>query len=282
MTRSSKEGIRRAIFGYRPGAVEQLLAERDAMQRAAEGVVLAAEARVAELERDIEQIRAGIDLRDAQVRQMESELAALERTATEEAPKLLSREVDSILSAAQETASRIVARARAVSQREAEQAGDDLHTHVARLVAWREEALPLMREVEANLRELRESVEGFGRRLAAALGPLERIPVDDLAESIAAVGPAVEAAPSMSDRIEVRESVPGGEELRITESGPAEQRPAGRVSPSASSNGSKSSNESNGSNGSGRSRRRNGSNGSGGRDAAGDGASDAIPAGSTS
>src|SRR5437867_939480 len=82
MPRSSSQGIRRAVFGYRRGAVSQLLVERDEMQRAAESAILGAEARVRELEAELEEVRRGIDLRDAQVRQMEAELEELERTAT--------------------------------------------------------------------------------------------------------------------------------------------------------------------------------------------------------
>ena len=90
-------------------------------------------------------------------------------------------------------------------------------------MAWREEAVPAIKEVQATLGELREAIRGLSERLAAALEPLERLPLDDVEESIAAVQAAVE------DNLEIREALPDGSELRITGSRRSRRRRVGAV-----------------------------------------------------
>lgn len=211
MPRAPKRGIGRSIFGYRRSAVQQLLVERDFLQRAAEGRLLAAESRVAELESDLSEMRDGLQVRDEALHQLETELEAFERSASEKSPRMLSREVDAILVAAQETASRIVSRARSVSRREARDLASEVQADVARLVAWREEALPAIRQVEANLRDVKESVQAFGRKLSDAIEPLERLPLDGVNESLSSIG-ASEQVPMGGDlpRTRGKPRDPGG------------------------------------------------------------------------
>src|SRR5262245_31089423 len=112
---SRRGGVKRALFGYRREEIQQLLDHRDVMQRGAESQLLAAEARVEELESELARAWDGVNARDEQLRRMEEDLEALEGVAAEDAPRLLTHEVDAILEAARDTATRIVGRARSVA-----------------------------------------------------------------------------------------------------------------------------------------------------------------------
>jgi hypothetical protein len=278
MYRASSQHIRRSLLGYRRGAVQQLLAEGEEMERAAEGAILNAEARVNELESELDEVRRGLEGRDAELRRMQAELEQLELGATTDSPQLLSREVDAILTVARETAAHVVERARALSRREAEETGGDVRLGVARLIAWREEAIPAMREVESNLRQLRQDVEALVQRLERSIEPLTRIPVEGVSEALESVGSATDAG------LEIHEPLPDGDELRIVEpaaTGPAtEAPPRGRWpndAPARTTSRAGGTSRSNG----GRARVNSGERGEGTSDAV-DLAAEALSAGSTS
>jgi hypothetical protein len=144
---------------------------------------------------------------------MEEDLDALERVAAEDTPQLLAHEVDAILEAARDTATRIVARSRSVSEREAERMAGAVRGDVARLVAWREEAIPAIRALESELRHVRTAIEGFADRLEASVAPLELLPMDGVANairSLEALDPPVPAALPAGTEAEADEAQPSG------------------------------------------------------------------------
>jgi type IV secretory pathway VirJ component len=205
--------IKRSLFGYRRSAVHELLLESDYMQRKAESDILAAEAKVAELQSDLDAMNREVARRDDDLRSLEAEVARLEDHATEGGPLYVTDEVRSILAAAHEAAARIVSRARSVSERIqlANSRDHRLQADVARLAAWREEALPVIRSVRSSVEGVRSQIDGAAQRLADALAPLQELgSVDEVSE-----GEVGEDA-----HLEIEE--PGGEadRLRVIEPPP--------------------------------------------------------------
>jgi hypothetical protein len=211
--------------GIRRAAVDQLLADRDMMLRQAEDRVAAAEARVAELEEQLEAAIADAKARSvdgASMQALEGRLAGLKeqeartadvaarrerelaelRTRLEEAEaahasqprqdelttRLLSDEVNTVLSAAQESAVRIVERAR----RESEDMSASARAESEELLSGaRRESAELREQAHAQSEEMlasarRDSDEMLTSARAESVGMLEsarRDKEEQLAES---------------------------------------------------------------------------------------------------
>lgn len=232
MGRKSRFGIRRSLFGYRPAAVHDLLLESDYVHRSSESTILAAEAKIADLQSDLASMEEEVTRRDGQLRALEEEVATLEDRSTDGGPMFVTHEVTSILAAAQEAAARIVDRARSVSSRmnEANQRDDRLRSDVARLSAWRAEALPVITSVGASLEEVRLELDGVARRILEALEPLEELgEVEVPDDSQHHGGPATEVE---ADDPAATEPSENGEADRVRA---IEQRPRGRSRPASKS-----------------------------------------------
>jgi phage shock protein A len=108
---------------------------------------------------------------------------------------LLAQEMTSILSAAQGTASRIIERARAVSERHLERAGElerKLQDDLARLDEWRHQALPVIRAAQSRMGDILVTLEGATRAVAETIQPLEQL-LDIDRQTGAVVAPSPEA-----------------------------------------------------------------------------------------
>ena len=64
----------KGLFGYRREVIEQLVSDRDLMQRQAEGRVRAMEAKVADLERELDETRDELSIRTEQLSELQSEV----------------------------------------------------------------------------------------------------------------------------------------------------------------------------------------------------------------
>ena len=195
----------RKLFGVRRSAVNQLVSERDIMLRQAEGRVLAAEAKVAKLESDL----AALQEADARLKQ---ENEALRRdpgapsASADVTTSFLNEELATVLAAAEESATRIVERARASTQQqvaEAERVWRETQTHVSTLVAWRDRIDPALRAAQSKIDDVRSRIEQVPHQIREALAPLAEAVTSldsDLAEVTGAAGPPVLSAPPELDR----------------------------------------------------------------------------------
>jgi hypothetical protein len=97
-----------------------------------------------------------------------------DRTA-EMTSRFLSDEIAGILSAAEESAARIVERAReSVEQQvaEADRLWREVQAEVARFAAWREQIEPVVLTVQAKVNDVRSQVEDVPERIRQALAPM--------------------------------------------------------------------------------------------------------------
>jgi len=177
INRESDLGIRRSLFGYRPAAVRDLLVETDWVQRRAESELLAAETRIEELQGALASMEDEVSRRDEQLHALQAEVARLEDRTADGRPLFVTAEVSSILASAQDAASRIVERARSVSDRmlEEHRQQDRLQADVARLTAWRDEAVPVIRAVRESVERSRRELDRVARRIEDSLSPLEEL-----------------------------------------------------------------------------------------------------------
>jgi hypothetical protein len=102
----------------------------------------------------------------------------LARNPDQATQNLLAQEMSSILSAAQGTASRIIERAKAVSERHLERAGElerKLQDDLAGLDEWRHQALPIIRAAQSRMGDILATLEGATRTVAETIQPLEQL-----------------------------------------------------------------------------------------------------------
>ena len=190
----------RGIFGYRKSEVERLIAERDAALQQSEVRIHAAEARVADLEATIRRLEERNEQLEGHVQEGPpgSERAAQRPPAGELTPRFLSDELSTILSAAEESATRIIERARQATEQQvadAQAVWREAQTQVARFAAWRERVDPLLRSTQGGIDEVRGRIEEVPNQIRQALAPL--------ADAVAALGRdladvANKASPPMS------------------------------------------------------------------------------------
>jgi chromosome segregation ATPase len=161
----------KGLFGYRRKAVNQLLSDRDVMLRQAEGRVRAAEAKVAQLENDL----AAAQRSESQANQTAEQAAAAASSQAEVTTRFLNEELATILSAAEEAATRIVERARASSQEqvaEAHRIWGETQSQISRFAEWRERIDPVLRSAQAKIEEVRGRIEEVPDQIRQALSPL--------------------------------------------------------------------------------------------------------------
>ncbi|HEY3209883.1 MAG TPA: hypothetical protein VGL18_08830 [Actinomycetota bacterium] len=166
------------LLGYRR-RIRQLLQERDALAQDAETRLRAAEGRILGLRRELARVEAELRTRDAQIKDLGAQIEAFARDPDRPTPNMLSHELNAILSSAQETAARMIERAKAVSERHLHKASHlerELHDDLARMDEWRQQALPLIRGVQSRMAEIRATLEEVAGTVAATIKPLEQFP----------------------------------------------------------------------------------------------------------
>jgi hypothetical protein len=152
------------------------------MTKEAESRLRAAEGRILGLRHKLAVIQAELGERDAQIQDLGTQIEAFLHDPGRSTPNMLASELDSILSSAQQTAIRMIERAKAVSDRHLEQATDlgrELHEDLARMDAWRQEALPLIQAVQARIAELGATLMEVAESVAETARPLEQLPSID-------------------------------------------------------------------------------------------------------
>jgi septal ring factor EnvC (AmiA/AmiB activator) len=116
--------------------------------------------------------------------------------------RFLTEELAGILTAAEESAARIVERAQASTEQqiaEANRLWREVQGEIARFAAWRQEVEPIIEQVRDKVGEVREKVEAVPERIREALAPMADAisSVDaDLAELVAAAPPPLLMAPA--------------------------------------------------------------------------------------
>jgi predicted nucleic acid-binding Zn-ribbon protein len=159
--------LRRSLFGYRKEAINQLLAERNEFYIKAEDRVHAAEARIADLERELASARA-------ETAALHQELEK-QRTSDQGTARFLTEELSTILAAAEESATRIIERARTSTQHQIDEAGrmwSEVQGEVTRFAGWRERLDPAIKSAQTRLVEVRTQAEETPDRIRRALSPL--------------------------------------------------------------------------------------------------------------
>jgi chromosome segregation ATPase len=166
------------IFGYGRRRIHQLRQERDAVVQEAEKQLRAAEGRILRLRQALAAAKTELRDRDAQIKDLTTQIEALAKDPDHMTQNLLAQEMSSILSAAQGTASRIIERAKAVSERNLEKAGElerKLQEDLARLDEWRHQALPVIRAAQSRMGDILATLEGATRTVAETIQPLEQL-----------------------------------------------------------------------------------------------------------
>jgi hypothetical protein len=116
--------------------------------------------------------------------------------------RFLTEELAGILTAAEESAARIVERAQASTEQqiaEANRLWREVQGEIARFAAWRQEVEPIIEQVRQKVDEVREKVEAVPERIREALAPMADAisSVDaDLAELAAAAPPPLLVSPA--------------------------------------------------------------------------------------
>jgi cell division septum initiation protein DivIVA len=152
----------RRLFGYRPEDVERFLEDRESVLLHTGELIRAAEEQRSDLEAEAESLRERV--------------ASLETTSTVPAPvDFTSEQLDRVLRAAQETATRILEEARAGLQRErreSEEALNAIRSESSALEARMSRLAPLLPEIRASVGAAVVRLSEAPRRLAEALMPL--------------------------------------------------------------------------------------------------------------
>jgi chromosome segregation ATPase len=193
------QSMNRSLFGVRRSAVHQMISDRDVMLRQAEGRVRAAESKVARLESE------AAALQEANAR-LQQDLGALRSGADQGSSDVTSRfvneELGTILAAAEESATRIVERARASTQQqvaEAERVWREAQAQVSQFAAWRDQVDPVLRAAQAKIDDVRARIEEVPDQIRDALAPLAESVASldgDLAEVTGADTPPVLSNPA--------------------------------------------------------------------------------------
>ena len=116
--------------------------------------------------------------------------------------RFLTEELAGILAAAEESAGRIVERARATTQRQIARSNRvwrEVQAEVSRFASWREEVEPVIRNVQSKVESVRSEIEEVPERIRQALAPMADTisSIDgDLAELATACNPPLLLTPS--------------------------------------------------------------------------------------
>jgi hypothetical protein len=156
---SDDRKLKRRLFGYSKRATREVLAQHEALVRAAEERAEAVEGRLAALEGTLSVTRDGPDLHGRQ----------------RQSASLLNEELDSILMAAEQAAARIVDRASIASEEELARARKLWHAvqdESARLLSWQTEFGRLARQAATSLGEATAAIGQVPDRIREAVAPV--------------------------------------------------------------------------------------------------------------
>ena len=163
--------LEKGLFGYRRSSVNRMISDRDIMLRQAEGRVRAAEARIAELEVQLRR-------RDEQLDQFRTQGGSDGAPAGEGQPetaRFVTEELGQILSAAEESAQKLMERVKADTERrmgEAERMWKETQGEIARFASWRKVADPKIRKAQSKVDDIRGKIEEVPERIRKALAPM--------------------------------------------------------------------------------------------------------------
>lgn len=210
MSQQPPPALSKGLFGYRRSSVEQMLADRDQMLSQVETRARASEAKVSDLEGQLAELGSSNDALLHQIEDLRSQAgsAAAARAGTDEhepselTTKFLSEELASILTAAEESASRIIERARGATQQQiadADRMWRDAQGQIARFATWRDRVDPIIRGTQSRIDEVRGRIEEVPDAIRQALAPLADVIASldgDLSEVTAAGTPPLLVTPS--------------------------------------------------------------------------------------
>jgi chromosome segregation ATPase len=161
----------RSLLGYRRSAVQRLLADRDVRLMEAEKRIQSAQAAAERLDAETANLReANARLQD-RIRELEEAGPGGGQTAA----RFLNEELATILTAAEESASRVIDRARQSAERQVAEAGRlwrEAQEQMSRFAAWRDRVDPMVRSARGKLDEVRARIEEVPELIREALTPL--------------------------------------------------------------------------------------------------------------
>jgi ElaB/YqjD/DUF883 family membrane-anchored ribosome-binding protein len=259
--RDGSAQIPRGLLGYRRRAVLRILDEREFVLRQAQERLDRADARLAELEeqlqartdtvasmeKELDATREELERREGQLQEMWGRIASIEEQSPgRELSRIIHDELARVLSTAQQAAEQIIDRARSTAESHLSQARRTMaeaEVERARIKAWRDQAGPYVALLRTRLTGVRERVldvpatiqqalELVGQGVAAVdagLADVESLPdppaIPEASSAFtgSAAEPAADpAGPSEGDtRVEVS-SGEGDEGLRVIEWSPDE------------------------------------------------------------
>jgi hypothetical protein len=182
---------RTLVGGYDKEQVDRLLSERDALLRLSEARLHTAETKIAELEEEVEAMR-----------KESGEEMDRQEPGSQTSARFLTEELSSILSAAEEAATKIIERAKASTQQQIQEANriwNEVQAEVSRFASWRERVDPAIGTTHSKMEEVKTQVLEVPERIRRALAPLAEAMgmLDaDLAELGAAASPPLLLAPT--------------------------------------------------------------------------------------
>ena len=227
----------RSLFGYKRSSVDALLMERTALLVNAERRAMAAEAELAAKDAELADRDTQIGSLTTSAGQLQAEMATLrallqeteakreqaEHDASQSlTPAFLAEELSTLLASAEESARRIIQRARNSTESqivEADRMWKEVQAQMARFAAWREQFEPAAAEAGARLEDVRQRIEEVPDLIRNALLPLADSVSSldrDLRSVIAAATPPLLVTPSGLARNPVVE-IPESDEPAIVE-----------------------------------------------------------------
>jgi hypothetical protein len=205
------------LFGYKRSSVDALLMERTALLVSAEHRAMTAEAALAAKDAEVADRDTQIGTLKASAEQLDAEMASLrallqeteakreraEHDASQSlTPAFLAEELSTLLASAEESARRIIQRARNSTESqlvEADRMWKEVQAQMARFAAWREQFEPAAVEAGARLEDVRQRIEEVPDLIRDALLPLADSVSSldrDLRAVIAASAPPLLVTPS--------------------------------------------------------------------------------------
>jgi hypothetical protein len=180
----------RSLFGYKRSSVDALLMERTALLVNAERRAMTAEAALTAKDAELGDRDMQVGTLKASAEQLEAEMATLrallqeteakreraEHDASQSlTPAFLAEELSTLLASAEESARRIIQRARNSTESqivEADRMWKEVQAQMARFAAWREQFEPAAAEAGARLDDVRQRIEEVPDLIRNALLPL--------------------------------------------------------------------------------------------------------------
>jgi hypothetical protein len=208
-------GLGRGLFGYKRSAVEEAISVRDVMLRQIEARVQVAEANTARLEAELAALRESNAQLERQVHDLTPAAEPDGLEGAEVTGRFVHEELATVLSAAEESAGRIIVRARESTQRqvaEADRLWRDARSRYSRFSDWRDRVQPVLDSAQSKIDEVRTRIEEIPDQIRQALSPLAES-VASLDGRLAEVSGTATSLPGLSDGNPVITIGEGGESI---------------------------------------------------------------------